>query len=391
MSSDPWTRTRPIHICIVVAAPITLKFFLIGHIRALAERANVTLVADFAPQDDEFPWPKNVSRIRLPIRREIALFSDGANLLSLFRLFRRHAFDLVQSITPKAGLLAMAAALMAKCPRRIHWFTGQVWVTRSGFMRALLKGADRLTSRCATQLLVDSASQREFLIAQGIVAAPKSAVLARGSICGVDMARFRPDAAARARVRRSHGIPADALVFLYLGRINRDKGLLDLAHAFAEVGGAYPDAHLLLVGPDEDNLRAALANAAAACAGRLHYADVTDRPQDYFAAADVFCLPSYREGFGTTILEAAAAGVPAIGSRIYGITDAIVEGETGLLFEAGNARQLAQSLRTLGGDASLRRRMGEKARERAVRDFSSAVVTFALLELYGQLLARRAE
>jgi glycosyltransferase involved in cell wall biosynthesis len=271
-------------------------------------------------------------------------------------------------------------------PLRLHSFTGQVWVTRAGLMRTLLKSADQLIARLATHILADSPSQREFLIAQGIVAASKSAVLAEGSICGVDIARFRPDAAARERVRRSLGIPAGAVMFLYLGRINRDKGMLDLARAFAEVGSRHPDAHLVLVGPEEGNLRGALTGAAAACADRLHSAGLTDRPQEYFAAADVFCLPSYREGFGTTIIEAAAAGVPAIGSRIYGITDAIVEGETGLLFEAGHVRKLAQSMRTLAGDASLRGRMGEKARERAMRDFSSAVVTAALLEYYEKLL-----
>jgi glycosyltransferase involved in cell wall biosynthesis len=256
-------------------------------------------------------------------------------------------------------------------------------------MRILLKSADRLIARLATHVLVDSTSQRDFLIAEGIVAASKSTVLSQGSICGVDTARFRPDPAARERIRRSHRIPAGAVVFLYLGRINRDKGLLDLAQAFAEAGGQHPDAHLLLVGPDEDNLRAELAGAAAACAGKLHSAGLTDRPQDYFAAADVFCLPSYREGFGTTIIEAAAAGVPSIGSRIYGISDAIVDGETGLLFEAGNARQLALSMGTLAGDASLRNRLGRRSRERAVRDFSSTVVTAALLEYYEKLLAQR--
>lgn len=391
MSSDPWIRSQPIRICIVAAAPITLKAFFIGHISALAERAAVTLVADFAPEDDDFPWPGNVSRIRLPIQRRIAPGSDSANLLSLFRLFRRDRFDIVQSVTPKAGLLTMAAAWMAKCPRRIHWFTGQVWLTRAGLMRAALKSADRLIARLATGVLVDSASQRAFLIAEGIVAASESRVLSQGSICGVDTARFRPDAAARERVRHRHGIPADAVVFLYLGRINRDKGLLDLAHAFAEAGARHPDAHLILVGPDEGNLHAELARAAAACAGRLHSAGLTDRTQEYFAAADVFCLPSYREGFGTTIIEAAAAGVPAIGSRIYGISDAIAEDETGLLFDAGDVQQLARCMQTLAGDASLRARMGKKARERAGSDFSAAVVTAALIEYYEKLLAQRAD
>ncbi len=388
MNADPRHRPR---ICIVVAAPLTLKAFMLGHLEALAGIAEVTVVANFTPEDASFPWPAEIARVAIPIARPIAPWADLLALLALFRLFRQRRFDLVHSITPKAGLLAMLAGARAGVPLRLHSFTGQVWVTRAGFMRTLLKSADRLIARLATQVLADSASQREFLIAQGIVAAPKSAVLAQGSICGVDTARFRPDAAASERVRRSHGIPPGAVVFLYLGRINRDKGLLDLAQAFAEAGARHPDAHLLLIGPDEGSLRAELAVATAACSPRLHHAGLTDRPQEYFAAADVFCLPSYREGFGTTIIEAAAACVPAIGSRIYGITDAIVEGETGLLFEAGDVQQLAQSMRTLAGDASLRRRMGEKARERAVRDFSSTVVTAALLEYYEKLLAQHAD
>ena len=91
------------------------------------------------------------------------------------------------------------------------------------------------------------------------------------------------------------------------------------------------------------------------------------------------------------MLEAAATGAPAIGSRIYGITDAIVEGETGLLFEAGNAQQLAQCMGTLVSDAGLRARLGNAARERAVRDYSSVVVTAALLEYYAALLAHRVD
>jgi glycosyltransferase involved in cell wall biosynthesis len=383
-------RRRP-RVCIVVAAPLTLKAFMLGHVLALAKIADVTVVANFAPEDESFPWPEEIARVAIPIARPIAPWPDLLALLALLRVFRKRRFDLVHSITPKAGLLAMLAAWLAGVPSRLHSFTGQVWVTRAGLMRTVLKSVDQLIARLATQVLADSASQRDFLIAQGIVAAPKSAVLAHGSICGVDTARFRPDAAARERVRRSHGIPPGAVVFLYLGRINRDKGLLDLAQAFAEVGTRDPDVHLLLVGPDECNLQAELIKAAGGCSTRLHREGLTDQPQEYFAAADVFCLPSHREGFGTTVIEAAAAGAPAIGSRIYGITDAIVEGETGLLFEAGEVPQIAQSMRTLAGDASLRARMGEHARQRAARDFSSAVVTAALLEYYEKLLAHHAD
>lgn len=388
MSAD--RHDRP-HICIVVAAPLTLKAFMLDQLKALGGIAHVTAVADFTPDDESFHWPENISRVSISIARPIAPWADLLALFALFRLFRQRRFDLVHSITPKAGLLAMLASAFAGIPLRLHTFTGQVWVTRAGAMRRLLKGTDRLIAQLATKVLADSASQREFLIAQGIVAAPKSAVLAHGSICGVDTARFRPDAAAREHVRRSLGISPGAILFLYLGRINRDKGVLDLARAFAEAGSRHADVHLLLVGPDEGKLRAEIASAATACAARLHSAGLTDRPEEYFAAADVCCLPSYREGFGTTIIEAAAAGIPAIGSRIYGITDAIVEGETGLLFAAGEVQQLAQCMITLAKDSSLRQRMGKNARERAVRDFSSDIVTAALLEYYAELLARRVD
>ena len=381
-------HNRP-RVCIVVAAPLTLKAFMLGHLQALARIADVTMVADFTLEDAAFPWPSEISRVAIPVARPIAPLADLRALLALARLFRQQRFDLVHSITPKAGLLAMLAGALAGVPLRLHCFTGQVWVTRTGLMRLLLKAADHLVAQLATHVLADSASQRAFLIAQRIVTEQKSTVLAHGSICGVDTARFRPDAAARERVRQSHGIAPDAVLFLYLGRINRDKGMFDLARAFAETGVQYANAHLLLVGPDEEHLRTALSTAAAGCASRLHYAGITDRPQEYFAAADAFCLPSYREGFGTTVIEAAATGMPAIGSRIYGITDAIVEGETGLLFDAGDVRALAQCMATLAGDAPLRVRLGGRARERALRDFSSAVVTAALLDYYAKLLPRR--
>jgi glycosyltransferase involved in cell wall biosynthesis len=387
---NPDRRSRP-HICIVVAAPLTLKAFMLGHLEALARIAEVTVAANFSPEDESFPWPAEIRRVAIPIARPIAPWADLVALLALFRLFRRRRFDLVHSITPKAGLLAMLAGALARVPLRLHTFQGEVWVTRRGALRWLLKNLDRLLARLATDLLVVSESEREFLIAAGLIPAAKSRVLKHGSIAGVDCERFKPDSSARAALRADLGIPVDAPVFLFVGRLNRDKGVLDLARAFAVLAREDAACQLLIVGTDEEGLRPEIEQACAACRSRLHLAGFSAAPERYIATSDVLCLPSYREGFGVVIIEAAAAGVPAIGSRIYGITDAIVEGETGLLFEAGDVQQLALSMRTLAGDASLRRRMGQRARERAVRDFSSAVVTAALVEYYEKLLAHHAD
>jgi glycosyltransferase involved in cell wall biosynthesis len=372
-------------LCFVVSSPLTVRAFLAPQVGALAERFDVSLVAHaqpgaFAGLPARF-FP-------VAIERRIAPLADLRALGALVALFRRERFDLVHSVTPKAGLLAMLAARLARVPLRLHTFTGQVWATREGASRALLRSLDGVIAACATQVLVDSRSQRDFLVDSGVVSAAKSAVLANGSICGVDGERFRPDAAARAKVRASLGVPADAVLLVYVGRLSRDKGLLDLAAAFAGMAERFPAARLAFVGPDEEGLRAQVGGSLERWASRVHWIDETSRPQDYLAAADVFCLPSYREGFGQSTLEAAACGLPVVASRIYGVVDAVVDGETGLLHPAGDVAALRAHLETLASEAGLRQRLGEAGRRRALRDFSSAQVTQALLQCYAGLLGR---
>ena len=322
--------------------------------------------------------------MQVPLQRKISPLSDLYALVRLYALFRQEKYAAVGSVTPKAGMLAMLAAAMAGVPFRIHIFTGQVWAARTGWKRWLLKAADRLMARLATHVLADSPSQRDFMVAEGIVAATKICVLGDGSICGVDGERFRPDADRRATIRRAHGIPDGATVFLYLGRLNRDKGMLDLADAFARQDRA--DAWLLVVGPDEEGMHDAMQARLGASRDRCRFVGYTDRPEDYMAAGDVFCLPSYREGFGMVIIEAAAAGVPAIASRIYGITDAVEDGVTGFLHSPGNAEEISRKMAAMIGDAALRAQMGRAARERALRLFSRQAVTQAWLDFYRQLL-----
>jgi len=376
-------------IAVIAASEMTVKAFLRQHIAALSQRYSVVVVVNTSDPALLEKSGIDATLVRMPIARNISPLLDLVALFRLFRLFRTGGFDVVHSVTPKAGLLATLAASLAGVPLRLHTFTGQVWVTRRGPMRALLKAADRLITRLATHVLVDSVSQRAFLVSQGIASESKATVLGHGSISGVDIARFRPNPPARKVLRESLGIRDSETVFLYMGRLKRDKGMLDLARAFAASAANRPGMRLMLVGPDEDGLEASIRGLAGNSVGRLLFAGYTDRPEDYYACADVFCLPSYREGFGSSILEAAAAGLPSIGSRIYGITDAIEEGSTGLLFEAGNVDELTRKIAILADERTLRERMGRGARQRAARDFSADALTAALLYFYERLLAAR--
>ena len=369
-------------VCVVTTSPLIVNFFLLPFLASLGRKYRVSLAVN---PDEHLPLANGhgAEVIALPIRRKMSPWADLRTLAAMVRLFRDKQFDAIHSFSPKAGLLATIAGRIAGVPVRIHTYTGQVWMTRSGIMRLLLATADKIIARFATHLLADSPSQLRVLLEFGIVRGEgKCEVLGSGSLSGVDPARFRPDAPVRAAVRGELGIGPDATVFLFLGRITRDKGLIDLAQAFASLAAVHPAAVLLLVGPDEERLRPKIESICRAHAGKLRFAGYTRNPERYIAAADALCLPSYREGFGAVIIEAAAAGIPAIGSRIYGITDAIIEGETGLLHTPADAKDLAEKMEMLMKDLALRERLGTRARQRAVEEFNQQRLTQALLDYY---------
>ncbi|OKH79434.1 hypothetical protein EB75_24095 [Mycobacterium sp. ST-F2] len=379
-------RTR---IAFVVSDPSTATHFLAGHLRALAALYDVTLIAN--TDDAELLRSLGVDgeTIGVRIERRIRPVRDLRALVGLAVLFRRRGFDAVHSLTPKAGLLSMAAAMLARVPLRTHTFTGQVWVTLDGPKRALLRFLDKVNHRCSSFSLVDSASQRAFLIRERVVRAEKSGVLADGSICGVDTERFRPDPVSRTRVRAELGLSEDELVFLFLGRLTVDKGVLDLAEAFAHARERHRDISLVIVGPDEEALRPRILAELGQHAGACRLVDVTPDPERYLAACDVFCLPSYREGFGSVLIEAAAAGVPSLASDIYGIDDAVIDGTTGLLHPPGDIEAISGQMERLIASPRLRTQLGDAGRRRALESFPAARVVQAMVDYYADRLPVR--
>ncbi len=363
-------------MAVVITSPFPLNAFLRPHLECLRHDFEITVYVNTGDMGVAPDVPPAVTVVHLPIRRNISPLADLATLLRLWQILRRERFDLVFSMNPKSGLLAMAAAFLTRVPRRVHCFTGQVWATRHGLARALFKSMDRLIAAWATQVLADSPSQRDFLVAEGVVRPERIRVLADGSIAGVDLRRFRPSPDRRGAVRQSLGIPESALVLIYAGRLKRDKGVVDLLDAFSRLRQRRPELRLLLVGPDDEGLDARCAQTPGV--SRVGY---TRAVEDYMAAADIFCLPSYREGFGLVLVEAGAVGLPVVASRIYGITDAVVDGETGLLHAPGNVAELAGQIEVLAGDPQLRRRLGENGRQRAARLFPTERLTSALAGL----------
>lgn len=374
-------------ICFVVASPNTVTAFLGNHIFELSQLYEVFVIANMRGVDRDIFQNLPIKKVEhVPISRKIHVLGDLRALFTLFRIFYRLKFDVVHSVTPKAGLLAMIASSLSSVETRIHIFTGQVWYTKKGLLRRSLIFLDKLIVKCATHILIDGHAQKRFLVNTGILDNSKGSVLGKGSISGVDYAKFRPNLVIRETFREELKISSEDVIFMFLGRLNRDKGVLDLVRAFQKLQSFYPTIYLFIVGPDEENLVKEI-KIVSQYNEKIKFFDFTRDPSTFLAVCDVFCLPSYREGFGTSVIEASSCGKPIICSDTEGLLDTIIENETGLRHEVADIESIVNCMKKLIDNPELRLRLGEQGRKYVKRNFSSKKVTSAWMDFYKQILS----
>jgi glycosyltransferase involved in cell wall biosynthesis len=370
------------NIFFVATTPLSANVFLKNHLVALSRCYRVTLCVNVNAYPVSPSLQSHIRVIHVAFERKISLFRDALSLLHLLLIFVRERPDSIHSITPKAGLLAMTAGLLARVPRRYHTFTGQVWANKRGYARRFFKGIDRLMIRMSTRVFADSASQCYFLAEEGVAKRGSISVLGPGSIAGVDLERFRQDASLRRLVRDELEVADDTCVFLFVGRITKDKGIFDLVKAFHAVLRGNSRVALWVAGPDEDGLLPVLREAGLPAGRRIQWLGATSQPERYLAAADILVLPSYREGFGSVIIEAAACAIPSIAYRIDGVIDAVVDTQTGVLVEPGNVDAFSAAMLKVSIDQAVRANLGAQASDRVIRMFSSKVVTAEWISFY---------
>jgi len=372
-------QNKPI-IFFVATVEFAVNAFLLNHLKLLSNYFDVAVIVN---TNDPLFLKKQGLDIRvipLKISRKINLLNDLLCLFKLIWIFIKERPVSVHSITPKAGLLSTLAGVFSGVPSRIHTFTGQVWANKKGIKRSSLKLIDSLIGNLSTINLVDSHSQRDFLVAENVISPQKSIVFGSGSVSGVDLSKFKPCKKTYDEVRAGLSLPKDAFIFLYLGRLNQDKGVLDLASAFSKVKD--DRAYLVAVGPDEADFGNRMQKLCGLNQERLRLVGFSTEPQKYLAAANALCLPSYREGFGSVIIEAAAVGVPAIASDIYGISDSVQNQKTGLLHPPKDMDEILRCMNLFLSDSKLLKRYGSAAKERAHKEFDADVMSQHWLNFY---------
>lgn len=373
-------------ICFVVAIPGTARVFLRDHISALSKEYDIYLMGNIkSKQDVDILNLKDWHQI--DIQRSISLWKDLKAVWQAWKFFRKMKFDAIHSVTPKAGLVSALAGKLAGIKHRTHIFTGQVWATKQGITRKILKLIDKIIVKCDNHILVDGKSQRAFLVQEGVLREGHAEVFGKGSISGVNSARFKPDPEARELIRKRIGIKEYTLTYIFLGRLNHDKGIGELFGAFDKLASEIENVFLLMVGKDEEGYIDKLSSYKHIKDGQnFHYYGRTPEPEKVLNAGDIFVLPTYREGFGTSALEAASVGLPCICSDAYGVRDAYVENETGLQCHVGDANSLYRCMKYMYEHPEEIKRMGNNGRQRALDDFNGAVLTNYWVVFYNKIL-----
>jgi glycosyltransferase involved in cell wall biosynthesis len=375
----------------VTTVPETFWFFR-GQIKFMKGRGfEVQAVSSPSRLLDETSSREDIRIHAVEMAREITPMADLNSILKLYSLFRKIKPSIVHAHTPKGGLLGVIAARLARVPIVIYGMRGLPFVTQTGWKRKILILTEKIACRLADKVITVSLATKEKAVREGFCRSAKILVPGNGSSNGVDAdGRFNPEKLSgeiRSHIRERYLIPHDALIVGFVGRLVRDKGIIELAEAWKKIKHRYTNLYLLLVGPIErqDPIPGSTLKELEKDA-RVKFTGLVDDTVPFYAAMDILTLPTYREGFPNTPLEAAAMKLPVVITDVDGCPEAVENGVTGLLVPPKNSQALAEAIEHLILNPEKRHVMGQAGRERVLKKFKPEIIWQELYDIYLQLL-----
>lgn len=368
--------------------PGSLNTFCKGMLQELSDKYMVIGLSSPGEALNEVAEREGVRVIAVSMERHISLMSDFKSLISLIHVFQKEKPTMVHSMTPKAGLLCMLAAWLTKVPVRVHTFTGLVFPTSKGLKKRILMLTDSVTCACATHIIPEGEGVKNDLVMNRITKKPLK-VLGYGNVMGVDMKKF----SRRKEVLNIANTIGNGsyFTFLYVGRIVKDKGINELMSAFEWLYSETANVRLWLVGSFEDSLDPISEKAKDIIHNNPGVEYVGPKYGDellaYYAAADCFVFPSYREGFPNTVLEAGAMGLPSIVTDINGSREIIKQGENGVVIPPKDTSALYHAMKDMITDHTAREYMASNARKMVEDRFEQGFVRKCLYDFYDEILA----
>jgi glycosyltransferase involved in cell wall biosynthesis len=374
----------------VVNIPFVVPYFLGEQLPYFGAKGYEEFVACSPSKElDDFAKRYEFNCLQVEILRKISILKDLKAVFAVAKYIRKNKIDIVTGHTPKGAMVAMLAAYISRVPKRIYLRHGLVYETAHGLKRKLLIAIDKLAATLATDVICVSPSVARRSLDDGLNKASKQTILANGTCNGIDVTRF--DIATVAsddidQLKSSLGISKNDIVIGYVGRLVRDKGIIELVQAFERLRGEYQNLKLLLVGmlEERDALPREIVNSIKANPNIITTGYVLNSEiEKYYAMMDVFVLPSYREGFPTSVLEASSMSIPVVTTKVTGCIDSILDGKTGL-FAEHTPESLANQIGYFCTDENRRKEYGANGRKFVVENFRQEIIWAEIEKLYKQ-------
>ncbi len=372
----------------VVNVFFVIPYFLGDQLRYFKDKGNNVFVVCSSSSELDFESKKQgFSYIEVPILRKISIFQDLKSIIEIYKYIKKNNIEVVNGHTPKGALLAMIAAFVARSSKRIYFRHGLVFETSFGLKRNILIFVDRLTSFLATDVICVSPSVYKKSLDYKLSPKNKQKVLLKGTCNGINLDRFNSNNISPItidKLKNTLGISENELVLGFSGRLVKDKGIIELVRAFKFLEKGYDNIKLLLVGMfetrdflPEDIIREIQNNPRIINTGYIPNREI----QYYYGLMDIYILPSYREGFPTSILEASAMKLPVITTLATGCIDAIIEHKTGVFVEHTTA-SLINGIKYFIDEKENIRLFGENGRQFVSENFDEKKIWKEIEKLY---------
>lgn len=365
---------------------LSLDILLKGQLRFLSKNYDIVAVSGQDAHLTKVQNREKVKTISVNFERKISPFKDLISLFKLYKVLKIEKPLIIHSITPKAGLLSMIAGYFAKVPMRIHTFTGLVFPTKTGLLQLLLITMDKILCQFATHIYPEGNGVKNDLINYKITKKPLM-IIANGNVNGIDCNYFNTvhfSETDNKNLKAKLKIEPTDFVFIFVGRLVKDKGINELISAFVKFLSKNDDVKLLLVGPFEQHLNPISETSFHQIKNNKNIISVgyQNDVRPYFAVSNCLIFPSYREGFPNVVLQAGAMNLPSIVTNINGSNEIIINNENGLIIEVKSENAIFNAINFIKIEKKLFEKFKNNARNRIVTNFEQKIVWEAILNEY---------
>ncbi|MCG2431686.1 glycosyltransferase family 4 protein [Aequorivita xiaoshiensis] len=375
----------------ITTVPISLEKLLEGQLEFMQDYFEVTAISADKEKLYALGEKNNYHTYYIEMTRKITPWQDLKAVVKLYKYLKKESPAIVHTHTPKAGIVGMLAAWLAGVPNRLHTVAGLPLMEAEGVKRIILNLVEKLTYRFASKVYPNSKGLYDFILKENFSNPSKLAIIGNGSSNGIDTEYFNPNLYAekdKIDLRNQLGIPQENFVFIFVGRLVKDKGINELVEAFTKLLTRHDNLSLLLVGPLESDLDPLSADTLSFVENTPQIISVgyQNDVRSYFAIANALTFPSYREGFPNVVMQAGAMGLPSIVSDINGCNEIVDQNVNGLIVPPKSAEELYLAMQLLISDAELFSNLKSDARRNIVVNYSRKEIWEALLKEYKNCL-----